>query len=66
MLLGALIAGTIAGVAAGGLAVFGFGASVWLGLIVWWLVGTVAMLAPLLLAAVNDGGTRVRPGLATV
>ncbi|MFZ1727004.1 MAG: hypothetical protein WBO29_03440 [Albidovulum sp.] len=65
MVLGALIAGTIAGIAAGGVTVFYLGASLWLGLFVWWLAGTAVTLAPLLVMALRPDADNAPDSLAT-
>lgn len=51
MIFGFLIAGTVAGTAAALVALLAFAVPVWLGLIVWWIVGTlVTVIPPVLLA----------------
>ncbi|MCB2093466.1 MAG: hypothetical protein KDE11_03580 [Rhodobacteraceae bacterium] len=64
MVLGALIAGTIAGIAAAGVTVFYLGASFWLGLFAWWLVGTAVTLAPLVALALRPQADPAHENLA--
>jgi hypothetical protein len=65
MFFGALILGTLAGISAGLITVLGLGASLWLGLFAWWLVGTVVMLAPLVVSVYFSSEQIAPKGAAT-
>lgn len=53
MVIGAVIAGTLAGIAAAIVAVMGFGLPVWAGLLIWSGSGSVVTLLPILAAALS-------------
>jgi len=49
MVFGSVILGSLVGLLAAFIAVVAFGASLWIGLLAWWGMGTVAALLPLVL-----------------
>ncbi len=51
MVIGAVIAGTLAGIAAAIVAVMGFGLPVWAGLLIWSGFGSLVTLLPLIALA---------------
>lgn len=56
MIIGAVIAGTLAGIAAGIVAVMGFGLPLWAGLLIWSGFGSLVTLMPLVaLALIPEG-----------
>jgi hypothetical protein len=65
MFFGALILGTLAGISAGLITVLGLGASLWLGLFAWWLVGTAVMLTPLVVSVYFSSEQIAPKGAAT-
>ena len=57
MVIGAVIAGTLAGIAAALIAVLGFGLPLWAGLLIWSGFGTFVTLIPLIALALLPEGT---------
>lgn len=51
MVIGTVIAGTLAGIAAALVAVLGFGLPLWAGLLIWSATGTLITLMPLIALA---------------
>ena len=60
MVIGAVIAGTLAGIAAALIAVLGFGLPLWAGLLIWSGFGTLVTLMPLIALALLPEDTRAR------
>jgi hypothetical protein len=66
MLLGSLMAGAAAGIAAASVAVFAFSAPIWLGLLIWWALGTSVTALPVVaMLLAGDAATEPAETLVT-
>ena len=65
MIIGAVIAGTLAGIAAAIVAVMGFGLPVWAGLLIWSGFGSLVTLMPLIALALIPEGEADEDALVT-